>query len=178
MVYVIEAKDAGQVKIGCTRHDPVVRMAAIQRGVQERLSLRCVIDGDYATEKMLHNILADKRVSGEWFTDGPHIADALNMVQVDGGLNPAGEDGTMAGLLIGIRDRAGVSQAAAAVYAGCSPMTWRSVERGLRAPTMDEIGGLLRGCGATHAERVAVTDIFMRAVHSTVSTWLSQEVTR
>ena len=156
MIYVIEASGSGRVKIGCTRHDPARRLAAIQRDVGEDLRLRCVINGDYATEKMLHTILADKRVTGEWFADGPHIAAALDAVQVDGGLNASGKAGTVAGLLIRLRERVSMSQAAAAVHAGCSPPRWRAVERGERAPDTDELSRLLGACGATEEERGAI----------------------
>lgn len=63
---------------------------------------------------------------------------------------------TLSALLVALRERAGLSQTAAAVHAGCAPQTWRAVERGERAPDTDELSKLLGACGATEEERGAI----------------------
>lgn len=65
MIYFIEC--LGFTKIGYTT-DPLTRIPAIQQGLPERVQVLCIIEGDRALEKKLHETFAINRSRmGEWF---------------------------------------------------------------------------------------------------------------
>lgn len=63
---------------------------------------------------------------------------------------------TLAELLIALRERAGITQTAAAHYTGTAGETWRKVERGERSPSAAELMALMAACDATSDERRAI----------------------
>ena len=63
---------------------------------------------------------------------------------------------TLAELLIALRERANITQTAAAHHTGTAGETWRKVERGERSPTFEEARLLMAACQATPEERGAI----------------------
>lgn len=83
-VYAYRVPDAGVVKIGHTRN-PITRTAGLRGQCPLPVEwARVLWVGDdktmKATERGLHKDLSAYRTHGEWFTDGPHIYDALDGV--------------------------------------------------------------------------------------------------
>lgn len=67
-VYFIQHGPGGPVKIGYTESAPLVRMATLQVGTPVRLRLLAWWDEvGRAEEKGVHEILAEYRLTGEWF---------------------------------------------------------------------------------------------------------------
>ena len=68
-IYFIRAGESDMVKIGFT--EPWVgvdrRIASLQSGHYEALSVLRIFDGSRRTERWLHLHYADRRVRGEWF---------------------------------------------------------------------------------------------------------------
>lgn len=59
--------DGRVVKIGFTRSDPFIRLAALQTGSPLPLLIWAYMRGDVALERALHNAFAPLRSHGEWF---------------------------------------------------------------------------------------------------------------
>lgn len=67
-IYLIQAEDTGHYKIGYTRSDPYKRLAQLQTGNSHILTLVGSFPcSGIETERLLHNIFANVRLSGEWF---------------------------------------------------------------------------------------------------------------
>lgn len=66
MIYFVLQQDR-YVKIGYTGDDPEGRLMSLQTGNPFVLQLYKVIQGDMATEALLHAMFADEHISGEWF---------------------------------------------------------------------------------------------------------------
>lgn len=77
--YIIRAGEDGPIKIG-KAFNPEERLAELQTGAWQELSLLHVLPGYGATETMLHRHLEDHRIRGEWF-DGPAIDGFLTWVE-------------------------------------------------------------------------------------------------
>ena len=73
-VYVVQASDAGPVKIGLAT-EPWHRLVGLQCGAWEELTLRAAVaiwDGRYAeVEAKAHELAAKQRIRGEWFRLDP-----------------------------------------------------------------------------------------------------------
>lgn len=65
-VYFVQQGESGPVKIGLA-NDPLRRMAELQTGNPEELSLRHVVPGKRADEAKLHHRFREARIRGEWF---------------------------------------------------------------------------------------------------------------
>lgn len=66
-VYIVQAPGIG-VKIGFSTN-PVARLPGIQTGCPVKVHIVGLILGDRLLEKMLHQRLANYRLSGEWFDE-------------------------------------------------------------------------------------------------------------
>lgn len=79
MIYFIQARPSGHVKIGYTGNDPARRLAALQTGSPEPLSLLGSIDGGIEAEKALHARFAEHRLrpDGEWFAPADEVMTAI-----------------------------------------------------------------------------------------------------
>lgn len=71
-VYFIRAGDDGPIKIG-VGGDPVTRMANLQIGHHEPLTLLATLAGDAETEAEVHEAFARHRLRGEWFEPAPAL---------------------------------------------------------------------------------------------------------
>lgn len=76
-VYFIRAGASEHIKIGFCRGDPKRRLAALQTGNPEHLTLLATIRGDQTEERRWHEAFADSRVRGEWFADSPDMIAAV-----------------------------------------------------------------------------------------------------
>lgn len=65
-VYLIADQSGARVKVGMSS-DPVKRLASIQTGNPDTLTLASAVRGGRALEAMIHDHLSDYRLSGEWF---------------------------------------------------------------------------------------------------------------
>ena len=68
-VYFAQKSD-GKIKIGSSINVED-RLRQLRTGAGENLVLLYQIDGSTAKEKLIHEILKDARVHGEWFSPGP-----------------------------------------------------------------------------------------------------------
>lgn len=66
MIYFIRRGEDGPVKIGFTTNLDK-RLASLQGGNAEKLTVIRTMDGDKETERVLHGYFADQRLHGEWF---------------------------------------------------------------------------------------------------------------
>lgn len=71
MIYFVRAAGTDYVKIGVTSDDVEKRCRALQVGCPIPLVVEAVIDGDEATEGMLHRMVWVHRATGEWFRLDP-----------------------------------------------------------------------------------------------------------
>jgi len=74
VIYFIRRISDGAIKIGYSR--------SVKDRVQVykhdgSLQLICLIDGDLGTEKKLHEIFAEYRISGEWFEPGKDLLEYI-----------------------------------------------------------------------------------------------------
>ena len=79
-IYFIAGGDPrGQVfyKIGYTAGSATDRLKAIQTGHPYPLDLQLTMPGDMKTERSLHRRFSHLHERGEWFRDGPDLADFL-----------------------------------------------------------------------------------------------------
>lgn len=74
-VYVIRGRFHPAIKIGKAK-DPLARMAGLQTGNPDPLSLLYVIPGYGEEERSLHHRLRHEQVAGEWF-DGPRTQEFI-----------------------------------------------------------------------------------------------------
>ena len=73
MIYVIQAGgEDGPVKIGLT-YDPEKRLAELQTGNPEILTLLRVLEGDAAREAEIHSMFSHLKIRGEWFHFAPRM---------------------------------------------------------------------------------------------------------
>ncbi|WP_347271021.1 integrase arm-type DNA-binding domain-containing protein [Rhizorhabdus histidinilytica] len=75
-VYFVRAC-TGLIKIGVTK-DVRRRLAQIQLGFAEPITLLGTIAGGYATEGMLHRMFAESAVGGEWFEPSPRMLEFID----------------------------------------------------------------------------------------------------
>jgi hypothetical protein len=78
LVYFVQAKDGGPVKIGKTSGARLrSRLSALQTSSAESLVIRRLVraDGMHDLEAELHQHLAEYRVRGEWFRDEGAVRD-------------------------------------------------------------------------------------------------------
>jgi hypothetical protein len=67
MIYFIRNETNKAIKIGFSTKDPIVRLAQLQTGSPDRLTLLGVIPGRLEDEKFLHARFGTCRLGGEWF---------------------------------------------------------------------------------------------------------------
>lgn len=65
-VYFARAGDSGPIKIGWSKN-PRRRIADLQTGASGRLKLLAVLCADRSLEELLHVLIEDRRIAGEWF---------------------------------------------------------------------------------------------------------------
>lgn len=74
MIYFIQAGEGGPVKIGYTENPVDARLATLQTGAHEKLTLLTCLPGGMAVERWLHTALSHLRVRGEWFRPDGELA--------------------------------------------------------------------------------------------------------
>lgn len=89
-VYMIRQGARGPVKIGVAR-DVAKRLATMQTGNHEQLTLLRSFDGSVAEERALHRKFADHRLAGEWFSFTKAMLGDVGLVE-EGRLEPAPEE--------------------------------------------------------------------------------------
>lgn len=69
LVYLIQAEDTDNFKIGFTTQDPEKRISQLQTGSGNKLKLLKTFKTKYGTrlESRLHTEFRHKRIEGEWF---------------------------------------------------------------------------------------------------------------
>ncbi len=77
-VYFIQAGDHGPIKIGYSS-DPFRRLANLQSGHYEPLTLLGFCSGGAETEARLHADLAPYCMNGEWFLPSPEVLDVIEI---------------------------------------------------------------------------------------------------
>jgi Meiotically up-regulated gene 113 len=76
-------KPNGIVKIGYTDGDSAKdRLASLQSGNPRRLRILKEIKGDRDAERLLHELFAEWRLSGEWFASSQHAARLITYKKV------------------------------------------------------------------------------------------------
>jgi len=80
VIYIIDAPEVDRVKIGYTGGAIRTRLSSLQSQSPVILTMRYTLPGSRAREKYMHRLLAPHRLHGEWFTNGPHVADAIDHV--------------------------------------------------------------------------------------------------
>jgi hypothetical protein len=65
-IYFVQAEESRAIRIGLS-WNPARRLASIQNGHHEKLTLLCAVVGDIKMERELHRRFAAQRMSGEWF---------------------------------------------------------------------------------------------------------------
>lgn len=78
-VYFIQMPTAKHVKIGFAKNVKS-RLATIQNGNPERLTLLCRVRGDAMMERLLHTYFRQYRLEGEWFRWNPLLDEAVNHI--------------------------------------------------------------------------------------------------
>ncbi|MEM6471699.1 MAG: GIY-YIG nuclease family protein [Planctomycetota bacterium] len=73
MIYFIQPKYGGLIKIGYTSKDPVERLRELQTGSSQELELLMTEPGTLGDEKKLHDEFRNYRVRGEWFRPGREL---------------------------------------------------------------------------------------------------------
>lgn len=66
MIYFVQHGDGGPIKVGTTTNLKR-RIEALQNASPENLKLLATIDGGPNEEKILHSIMREERLRGEWF---------------------------------------------------------------------------------------------------------------
>jgi hypothetical protein len=76
-IYFVQAGDIGQIKIGVSK-DPRMRLSGLQTGNPNKLRLLwfCPYDKQKA-ESNVHNLLAEYRLAGEWFSPSEKVLDLV-----------------------------------------------------------------------------------------------------
>jgi len=69
MIYFIQSKEFGAIKIGYTSGSVSKRIEDLQVGNPDQLLLVGTIPGGFADEKKVHYRFKDSRIRGEWFKD-------------------------------------------------------------------------------------------------------------
>lgn len=90
VVYFVEALDTQYVKIGRTRdlRNRLINLSSANAG---GCRLLCSVPGGSALEAHFHHAFAEYRLTGEWFTPSPAIADTIGLIKRFGvGALPAG----------------------------------------------------------------------------------------
>lgn len=77
-VYFIQA-ESGPVKIGYSSDVPQ-RLAQLQSGMREIMTLKATVSGDRALENYFHQTLRQSRVIGEWFSPTPMVIETIQAV--------------------------------------------------------------------------------------------------
>lgn len=77
MIYFLKAGDFIAYKIGFTASDPLKRMADLQVGCPFKLELLGAIEGTWAQEQSLHELLANFKTIGEWFSPNTVVTEAI-----------------------------------------------------------------------------------------------------
>lgn len=75
-VYFIIAKPSSLVKIGIAK-DPRGRVKILQTGNHEELTWIGSLAGGHELEQEIHQMLADTRVRGEWFSPSQALHDLI-----------------------------------------------------------------------------------------------------
>lgn len=76
-IYFIQSIHGGPIKIGLT-NEIKTRLHSIQTMSPVKLKVIATIEGDYLTEKALHQIFSKYRLYGEWFDPCPEIMEFIN----------------------------------------------------------------------------------------------------
>jgi hypothetical protein len=74
-VYFMQAGE-GPIKIGFTTN-PTGRLAGLQTGSPDTLTMRLVVHGDEELEASLHKRFEALHIRGEWFRAGPELLDLI-----------------------------------------------------------------------------------------------------
>lgn len=80
MVYFMEGKKSGAIKIGYSR-DPQARQKTLQSSNHEEIGVITFIAGDRHMERLLHDAFRDERIRGEWFRPSPRLMRFINLCE-------------------------------------------------------------------------------------------------
>jgi hypothetical protein len=159
IIYFIQAKDSGLIKIGRTSHAPRHRLTAMKIGATEDLHLIGVIRPASPTlEKELHATFAGLRRRGEWFSPDPRLLDyiaenARPWVDDPRPIRTDPDTPPLAPRLQKLLDDRGLSVAEAARMAGLEKQhCWLVVTGRNDNPTWKTIERLVEGVGGTMRE--------------------------
>lgn len=104
MIYFISNKK--HVKIGYSKN-PYVRLKQLQTAHPTKLKLLGTLEGDYNTEKLLHEIFKKNKQQGEWFSYTGNLKRCLIALSNDkDNLINSVKDFERAGCELGIRQKA------------------------------------------------------------------------
>jgi len=76
MIYFIQSGDNGSIKIGETNNINR-RLATLQVGTSEKLTLLGFLDNDLETEKDMHLKFSEYRLRGEWFKPAKELLEYI-----------------------------------------------------------------------------------------------------
>jgi hypothetical protein len=79
MIYFIK-NATGYIKIGYSRH-PWSRLKQLQTGSSEPLEMLYIVDGDFQTEKYLHNHFSFCHYINEWFCPSESLLYLIHILQ-------------------------------------------------------------------------------------------------
>jgi hypothetical protein len=91
-VYFIETEHGGYVKIGWAKNSPFERIATLQTGCPDLLTVRAYFRGSRQDERRMHETFAQWRQRGEWFANVLKLSDFLTYLDDTEGKRPATED--------------------------------------------------------------------------------------
>ena len=77
MIYYIQAKEGGPIKIGYTKYTAESRLSAFQVGCPVKLIIIATHPGGAEREKEIHEIFDLYRTHGEWFWYSSGLADYI-----------------------------------------------------------------------------------------------------
>lgn len=79
VIYFMQAGLAAPIKIGCTR-DVATRLAAVQQVHFEEVRVLASAAGCYRVEAMVHAMLAESRIRGEWHALTLQVAELIGRI--------------------------------------------------------------------------------------------------
>lgn len=84
MIYFIQGEKGGPIKIGYTENWIKSRLASLQVGSPQKLEIICLVQGNKAMEKRIHNTFVSSRLQGEWFSPDMKVLDYIEYLHSNG----------------------------------------------------------------------------------------------
>lgn len=110
-VYLITARSVGLVKIGYTEVAVTSRFHQINSHSPVEVVLEGEVDGGREAERSLHDLFAEYRIRGEWFTLCPEIEDLIAANRIAPPEKPTAEPGTADAIICKFGSAAGLARA-------------------------------------------------------------------